>query len=207
MSKLVDILNNSFHSKLMYTIVFTINIGVYIDVNFKETINVYIIQSLILNINNVISYVFTEFYSEYMTIILTFLHPRNLMSVYVYVYYMHARCSYLVQKEDFGYPTRLLSIWLSRNLVSHWSWRSPFFQLRWWLANSRNKSSRLFPYLSYNIVVTDAHDHTMNYKGWLGIYCQLLMLSEPALSPSEQTSQPFIILIDLKAIISCSWQF
>lgn len=37
MSKLVDILNNSFHSKLMYTIVFTINIGVYIDVNFKET--------------------------------------------------------------------------------------------------------------------------------------------------------------------------
>lgn len=110
MSKLVDILNNSFHSKLMYTIVFTINIGVYIDVNFKETINVYIIQSLILNINNVISYVFTEFYNEYMTIILTFLNPRNLMSVYVYVYYMHASCSYLVQKEDFGYPTRLLSI-------------------------------------------------------------------------------------------------
>lgn len=123
MSKHVDILNNSFHIKLIYTIVFTINIGVYIDVNFKEIINIYIIKSLISNIYNFLHLygILQWIYNNH-----TLLHPRDLMSVYVYVYYMHDGCSYLMGKEDFEYPTLLLSIWLPRNMVSHWSWSSPF---------------------------------------------------------------------------------
>lgn len=37
MSKLVDILNNSFHFKLIYTNVFTTNIGVYTDVSKRQS--------------------------------------------------------------------------------------------------------------------------------------------------------------------------
>lgn len=37
MNKLVNILNTSFHFKLIYTIVFTIYIGVYTDVSKRQS--------------------------------------------------------------------------------------------------------------------------------------------------------------------------